>query len=71
MSGFVEENKHESDEDKANSDDEAEVDDDATIIQNVAQFIKVELPSAILIREFNGNFVYQIPLEGFKAEKFY
>ncbi len=58
MSGIREENKHESDEEKANSDGEDDVDDDATIIQNVAEFIKREVPNAILIREFNGNFVY-------------
>ena len=70
--GIKEEDKNESDEDKAgNSDEDDQVDDDATIIHNVAEFIKRELPNAILIREFNGNFVYQIPLEGFKAEKFY
>lgn len=67
MSGIREEIKHESDEDKVNSDGEDEVDDDATIIQNVAEFIKSEVPNAILIREFNGNFVYQIPLGGFMA----
>jgi hypothetical protein len=59
------------DERKQSDDDEEEVDDDQTIISRVADFIKSELPTAILIREFNGNFVYQIPLEGFKAEKFY
>ena len=70
--GIKEEDKNESDEDKeGNSDEDDQVDDDATIIHNVAEFIKRELPNAILIREFNGNFVYQIPLEGFKAEKFY
>jgi hypothetical protein len=70
--GIREEDKNESDEDKAvNSDEDDQVDDDATIIHNVAEFIKRELPNAILIREFNGNFVYQIPLEGFKAERFY
>jgi hypothetical protein len=45
--------------------------DDETIIQNVADFIKEQLPSSILIRQFNGNFVYQVPLEGFKAELFF
>jgi hypothetical protein len=34
--------------------------DDETIIQRVADFIKEELPHSILIREFNGNFVYQV-----------
>jgi len=77
MSGVkrVEEIKRDSsseDERKQEDDeDEEQVDDDQTIIARVADFIMVELPTAILIREFNGNFVYQIPLEGFKAEKFY
>lgn len=51
--------------------DDNEPIDDETIIKRVADFIKHELPSSILIREFNGNFVYQIPLEGFKAENFF
>lgn len=71
MSGINEESKHESDDEKGQSDDEDDITDDAVIIKNVASFIKKELPSAILIREFNGNFVYQIPLAGFKAENFY
>jgi hypothetical protein len=53
-----------------NEDDNEPIDDE-TIIKRVADFIKQELPSSILIREFNGNFVYQIPLEGFKAENFF
>ena len=55
----------------ADHDDDNEPIDDETIIKRVADFIKSELPSSILIREFNGNFVYQIPLEGFKAENFF
>ena len=70
MSGIREEikqasannNEHSSDEDRKNSDDDEEADDDATIIQRVADFIKGELPSSILIREFNGNFVYQVTI---------
>ena len=34
--------------------------DDETIIQRVSNYIKDELPHSILIREFNGNFVYQV-----------
>jgi len=65
-------NSGSSDEDSKRSDssseDEDEVIDDETINKRVSDFIKRELPNSILIREFNGNFVYQIPLEGFKAE---
>jgi ABC-type multidrug transport system ATPase subunit len=48
-----EEKKHTSSEDE---DDEPI--DDKSIAQRVVDFIKFELPNAILIREFNGNFVY-------------
>ena len=62
MSGIIEkirELKESSDEDKRSStDEEEEVDDDATIILRVADFIKAEVPTSNLIREFNGNFVY-------------
>lgn len=85
MSGIIEkirELKESSDEDKKGStDEEDEIDNDDTIIQRVTDFIKTEVPTSNLMREFNGNFVYQvglqyshliqIPLEGFKAEKFY
>lgn len=37
----------------------------------MADFIKEQLPHSILIRQFNGNFVYQVPLEGFKADLFF
>jgi len=38
---------------------------------NVIDFITRLLPQAILLRDFNGNFVYQIPIEGFNAEKLF
>lgn len=62
----IEEDKHNDDIEEDN-----EPIDDETIIKRVADFVKLELPNSILIREFNGNFVYQIPLEGFKAENFF
>ena len=42
------------------NEDEEEPIDDESITKRVAEFIKFELPSSILIREFNGNFVYQV-----------
>lgn len=41
-------------------DDDNDPIDDETITKRVVEFIKYELPSSILIREFNGNFVYQV-----------
>ena len=43
----------------------------ATIYQNVIQFIAKLVPQAIILRDFNGNFVYQIPIEGFNAERLF
>lgn len=40
--------------------DDNEPIDDETIIARVADFILSELPNSILIREFNGSFVYQV-----------
>ena len=34
-------------------------------------FISQLLPQAILLRDFNGNFVYQIPIDGFNAERLF
>lgn len=42
-----------------------------TVIKRIGDFIKREVPLSKLIREFNGNFTYQIPLQDFKAESFY
>ena len=61
MSGIIEniiKVQHSSDKDSTEEDEE--IDDDAQIIQRVSDFIKQEVPSANLIREFNGNFVYQV-----------
>ena len=38
---------------------------------NIIAFVGKLLPQAILLRDFNGNFVYQIPLQGFNAERLF
>jgi hypothetical protein len=38
---------------------------------NIIGFVGNLLPQAILLRDFNGNFVYQIPLQGFNAERLF
>ena len=43
-------------------------DTDKKRIQNMSDFVKDILPSAIKLRMFNGQFVYQVPIEGFKAQ---
>jgi ABC-type multidrug transport system ATPase subunit len=40
-------------------------------IQNMSDFVKDILPSAIKLRMFNGQFVYQVPIEGFKAQELF
>jgi len=35
------------------------------------KFIEAHLPHAILLRDFNSQFVFQVPLEGFRAEKLF
>lgn len=60
MSGLREESKHAEGPASDDEDKDEEADDDATIIQRVADFIKAELPTSVLIREFNGSFVYQV-----------
>ena len=39
--------------------------------QKIFDFVKQVLPSSTLIRSFNGNFVYQIPIGGFQAERLF
>lgn len=39
--------------------------------ENIMNFVQQLQPTAILLREFNGNFVYQIPIEGFNAERLF
>ncbi len=41
------------------------------IHNQVLSFITKLLPQAILLRDFNGNFVYQIPIQGFNAERLF
>lgn len=41
------------------------------VFQSLEQFISRILPQAIKLREFNGQFVYKIPLQGFDAEKLF
>jgi len=37
----------------------------------IFDFVKKILPTSTLLRSFNGNFVYQIPIDGFQAEKLF
>ena len=41
------------------------------ILKRISDYITELLPNAILISEQNGNFVYQIPLNGFNGEKLF
>jgi len=59
MSGIIENIiKIQQTSDKDSTEEEEEIDEDTSIIQRVLDFIQQEVPSANLIREFNGNFVY-------------
>ena len=40
----------------------------AEIFKNVREFVQKLIPTVILLQEFNGNFVFQIPIEGFNSE---
>jgi hypothetical protein len=61
MSGIIENIiKIQQTSDKDSTEEEEEIDEDTSIIQRVLDFIQQEVPSANLIREFNGNFVYQV-----------
>jgi len=53
------------------SDEDEENFDQEEIQKRIVDFVKFLQPNAILVREFNGNFVYQIPLEGFDAERLF
>lgn len=37
----------------------------------IFNFVKKILPKSTLLRSFNGNFVYQVPVEGFEAERLF
>jgi len=41
------------------------------VFVRVKDFVKHLLPKAYILREFNGSFVYQVPCEGFEAEKLF
>ena len=59
MSGIIENIiKIQQTSDKDSTEEEEEINEDTSIIQRVLDFIQQEVPSANLIREFNGNFVY-------------
>lgn len=54
--------------------DEIEQEEDLTIEdihKRVKNFVKELLPKADLIQDFNGNFMYLIPTEGFNASNVY
>lgn len=38
---------------------------------NLTNFISEILPFSIKLRMFNGQFVYQVPIEGFKAQELF
>ena len=42
-----------------------------TIYTNLKDFINILIPTADLISQFNGNFVYLIPNQGFSASNVY
>ena len=44
---------------------------DQKTFTTLTTFIKKHLPKALLLRQFNGQFVYQVPVEGFLAEKLF
>lgn len=39
--------------------------------KELQRFIAKLLPKSILLRQFNGQFVYKVPVDGFKAEKLF
>lgn len=41
------------------------------IHHNLKEFVHELIPSVLLLQEFNGNFIFQIPIEGFNAEKLF
>jgi len=52
-------------------DGEEECFDIKKIHSNLKKFIKGLIPNADMISEFNGNFSYLIPFEGFNASHIY
>lgn len=43
----------------------------AEIHKNLKDFVHDIIPSVLLLQEFNGNFIFQIPIDGFDAEKLF
>eukprot|EP00343_Euplotes_focardii_P012019 CAMPEP_0205834014 /NCGR_PEP_ID=MMETSP0206-20130828/50457_1 /ASSEMBLY_ACC=CAM_ASM_000279 /TAXON_ID=36767 /ORGANISM="Euplotes focardii, Strain TN1" /LENGTH=334 /DNA_ID=CAMNT_0053140841 /DNA_START=697 /DNA_END=1698 /DNA_ORIENTATION=+ len=43
----------------------------AEIQRRVKEFVHQLIPTVILLQEFNGNFIFQIPIEGFDAEQLF
>ena len=43
----------------------------AVVEENLTKFLKSAVPKATKLRMFNGQFVYQVPVEDFKAHKFF
>ena len=41
------------------------------IHNRVKEFVHQLIPTVFLLQEFNGNFIFQIPIEGFNAEKLF
>ena len=39
--------------------------------KKLVDFIKKLLPKSVKLRQFNGQFVYKVPVDGFKAEKLF
>jgi len=56
---------------KGSSWSEIEEEDIGQVHENISSFITNILPTTRLLREFNGNFVYQIPTENFNAVKLF
>lgn len=41
---------------------------ESVVHRRLCEFVDMLLPSAIKLRQFNGQFVYQVPMEDFDAE---
>lgn len=65
------EHRKKSEEDKDEEPLEKEEFNLSEIHKNVKDFVKDLIPSVLLLQEFNGNFIFQIPIEGFDAEKLF
>jgi hypothetical protein len=59
------------DENQKDDDDDEEDISVAEIHKRVKNFVRQLLPKSELIQDFNGNFMYLIPTEGFNASHVY